>query len=351
MSLELRNHLIPSSAPVKSALQQLDKLGGKNEQTLFVVDKEQRLQGALTDGDVRRGFLNGYGLQSPISDIMKKDALLLKEGQHSLEQVKHAQEKLIEILPLVNAQHQVVKIFNLSQYKSILPADAVIMAGGKGTRLRPLTNHTPKPLLKIGGKPIIEYNIDLLKSYGIQNINISVRYLGEQLEKAYGDGRRKGVNIKYAWEKEPLGTIGALSLVPEFKHDSILLMNSDLLTNMDLEKFFTEFEERDACMSVATVPYKVPVPYGILECEGDTVTALREKPTYTYQANAGVYLLKRDVVADIPRNVHYNATDLMKRLIANGRKLTYFPILDYWLDVGKHEDFQKAQEDVKHLKF
>lgn len=344
-------HLISNKSSIRGALEKLDQIGGKGEQTLFVIDEDRRLEGALTDGDIRRGLLNGSQLEDGVTTIMNSHSMFLTQGAHTLQQVHLAQKKFIEILPMVDANRQIVKLFNLSNLRSVLPIDAVIMAGGKGVRLRPLTDNTPKPLLKVGDKPIIEYNIDLLGRYGIQNITITLKYLGQQIVDTYGNGHDRGLQIDYIWEDEPLGTIGAISLVESFTHDTILVMNSDLLTNINVEELYEKFVETDASMTVATVPYKVSVPYGILEYEGDRVSSLREKPTYIYQANAGIYLIKKSALALIPRSQHFNATDLMSALIQQGKTVSYFPILGYWLDIGKHEDFQKAQSDVAQLSF
>jgi NDP-sugar pyrophosphorylase family protein len=227
--------------------------------------------------------------------------------------------------------------------------DALIMAGGEGRRLRPLTEKTPKPLLKVGDKPIIEYNIERLRLYGIQNIYISVKYLGKQLVDYFGDGSSYGVNIKYIWEEESLGTIGAVSLISGLSHDLLLIMNSDLLTNIDFEDFYLTHLEKESDMTVAAVPYHVKVPYAVLETQDHRVLSFIEKPTYTYYSNGGIYLIEKDLASWVPPNSHYNATDLMQEVIHRNRRLTNYPLLGYWLDIGRHEDFEKAQSDIKHI--
>jgi NDP-sugar pyrophosphorylase family protein len=224
------------------------------------------------------------------------------------------------------------------------------MAGGEGQRLRPLTETTPKPLLKVGSKPIIEHGIDRLITFGINNFHISIKYLGEQMVDYFGDGSSKSVNISYVREEQKLGTAGALALVDDFRNDTILMMNSDLLTNIDFEDIYRNFKKSGSDLMVACIPYKVDVPYAILEMENDRVISLKEKPSYTYYSNAGIYIMKREVVDVIPKNEHFNATDLMDTLIAKGNKVGYYPILGYWLDIGKMDDFFKAQEDIKHIR-
>jgi NDP-sugar pyrophosphorylase family protein len=225
------------------------------------------------------------------------------------------------------------------------------MAGGRGQRLKPLTDEVPKPLLKVGDKPIIERNIDRLAVYGIDDITISVNYLGDQLEKYFGDGSNKGIAIKYVWENAPLGTIGSVSLIDTFQNDFILVMNSDLLTNIDFESFFMDFVDSSADLSILSIPYKIDVPYAVLETKDDRITGLKEKPSYTYYSNGGIYLMKREIINRIPKGDFYNATDLIEEMINEGLHVKTYPLVDYWLDIGNHDDFKKAQNDVHHIKF
>ena len=225
------------------------------------------------------------------------------------------------------------------------------MAGGEGKRLRPLTEKTPKSLLKVGNRPIIEHNIDRLAEYGVEKIHISIKYLGYLIEEYFQNGEAKNISISYVKEDVPLGTIGAVSLINNLNSNYILLMNSDILTNIDYEDFFMEFVNQDADMAVATIPYKVDIPYAVLETSQNLVIDLKEKPTYTYYSNAGIYLIKKDLIKLIPTNSFFNATDLMELLIKSGKKLISYPLHSYWLDIGKHDDFEKAQEDIKHIKF
>ncbi len=224
------------------------------------------------------------------------------------------------------------------------------MAGGEGTRLRPMTESTPKPLLKVGGKPIIEYNIDRLNQYGIQNQYLSIKYLGEQI-KDFCKNKDSDINFKFVEENEPLGTIGSVSLINEFKNDYILVMNSDLLTNIDYADIFNSFKEKNADIIVASIPYDVNLPYAIFETDERKVKSFKEKPSYTYYANAGIYIFKKEILKLIPNNKHFNATDLMQSVIDKGLNLVHYPIRSYWLDIGKPKDFEKAQQDVVHINF
>jgi NDP-sugar pyrophosphorylase family protein len=197
----------------------------------------------------------------------------------------------------------------------------------------------------------MEHNIDRLTLYGIDDFWFSVKYLGEQIEAHFGNGSQRNIIIDYIWEDEPLGTIGAVSKITNFAHDYVLVMNSDLLTNLDYEHFYLDFMSQDADFAVVTIPYQVSVPYAVLETSNGHVMSFKEKPTYTYYSNGGVYLMKKEVLDYIPKNAHFNATDLMEKLIEEKKKVVSYPLLGYWLDIGKHEDFEKAQQDIKLVKF
>jgi dTDP-glucose pyrophosphorylase len=343
-----QQYLIQESATIREALAQINDIGDP-DCVLFVTDAAQRLLGTLSDGDIRRGLINNVQITEAVSLICNRQFSKIINGHISFEYVQQCKQNDIFSLPDVDGEGRVINVINLHQYRASLPMHAVIMAGGRGERLMPLTRETPKPMLPVGGKPIIEHNIDRLINYGVHHIHISINYLGEKITAAYGDGSAKGISIDYVKEDQPLGTIGSISLIPGFSQDCVLVMNSDLLTNIDFADFYRSFTELGADMAVATVPYHIDLPYAIMEINGDKVTSLKEKPRYTYFANAGIYLIKKEVLPLIPANAFYNTTDLMEQLIASGRRLINYPILGYWLDIGKHEDYTKAQHDILHL--
>ena len=223
------------------------------------------------------------------------------------------------------------------------------MAGGKGERLRPLTLETPKPLLKVGDKCIIDHNIDRLISYGVKHISVTVNYLKEQIEEHFRVPRGE-VKVQTVREPKFLGTIGSIKFVESFYNDTVLVMNSDLFTNINYEDFFLHFKEHDADMSVAAVPYSVQVPYGIFKIEDRrNITGLVEKPTYDYYANAGIYLIKKSALDLIPEDTFFNATDLIEALIAAGRKVIRFPLNGTWIDIGNPQEYKRANELVNHM--
>lgn len=349
MNKELSNNTIFCHQTIREALEKLNEL--PETLTLFILNNDKQLVGTLTDGDIRRSLLKGISIDDVLENVMFKDFRFIRLNQFTTNEIKKFKALNLRLIPLLDDSNRILKILNITKLKSLLPIDAVMMAGGRGERLRPLTDSVPKPLLKVGDKSIIERNIDRLAEFGISDLSITIKYLGHQIVEKFGNGQNKNISINYIEEAEPLGTIGSVSLIKEFKNDSILVMNSDLLTNIDFEDFYNEFVNNDADMAVASIPYKVDIPYAVIEKEGNKILSFKEKPTYTYYSNAGIYLIKRDLLNLIPIDKHFNATDFMELLIEKGDKVIHFPIHGYWLDIGKHDDFNKAQEDVAHIKF
>ncbi|NCP85053.1 MAG: NTP transferase domain-containing protein [Bacteroidetes bacterium] len=344
-----RKHLLPKGSTIRQALERLDFLA--KDAITFIVDEEIRLVGSLTDGDVRRGFLKGFNIDDKVDDIIQPNPKFIRKGERNINQVIEHRENNYRIIPVLDKEGRIVNVINFREIKSYLPVDVVIMAGGRGERLRPLTDTTPKPLLKVGEKPILEHNLDRLRLFGIYDFWITLNYLGEQIEAYFGNGHIKGVEIQYIHEDEPLGTIGAVSKIVNFTHDYVLVTNSDLLTNIDYEHFFLDFLKNNADFSVVTIPYSVDIPYAVLETNNGQVMNFREKPTYTYYSNGGIYLMKRDVLKYLPIEKNFNATDLMEKLIRNGDKVNSYPLAGYWLDIGKHDDYLKAQNDIYKFNF
>lgn len=344
-----REYFMSSGTTIREALKILDRLA--QDSISFVVDTNDKLIGSLTDGDVRRGLIQGAELEQVVDNIIQTNPRFIRKGDQDIKKVVEYRENDFKIVPILDKDDRIINVINFRELKSYLPVDVVIMAGGKGTRLRPLTENTPKPLLEVGDKPILEHNIHRLSLFGIDDFWISVNYLGEQIEEYFGNGNHKNLNIEYVWEDEPLGTIGSVSKIDNFIHDYVLVTNSDILTNLDYEDFFLRFKEEEADFAVVTIPYKVDVPYAVLETTNGHVMSFKEKPTYTYYSNGGIYLMKRELTDRIPKNSFYDTTDLMEELIAEGKKVLSYPLSGYWLDIGKPEDFEKAQKDIKSIKF
>ena len=346
----LCENIINENWTIRQALEKLNTLGSSTNLSLFVVNNNNQLVATLTDGDIRRSLLAGKSLSDQVEDVMFRDFRYLRDGEKHYKSIKQFRKDEIELVPLLDQDDCIIEIIDLTRICSILPIDAVIMAGGQGIRLRPLTAELPKPMLEIGGKPIMEHSINLLKRYGISNINISVNYLAHKIESYFGNGEDRAIKINYVHEDEELGTIGGVSLVQEFHNEYILVMNSDLLTNINLEAMFVLLMETGADMAVATIPYNVKVPYATLQLDQGRVKSLKEKPTETYYTNAGIYLMKKEMLNHIPNHTYFNATDFISKLVEKKKKIISFQILGYWLDIGKPEDFEKAHEDIKSLK-
>ena len=345
---QYKNHIILSGTSILEALKVLNNLG--KYAISFVVDSNNKLLGSLTDGDVRRGLIEGVELKQPVDDIIQLNPRFIRKGDHNIKKVIEYRENNYRIIPILDKDNCVVNVINFGVLKSYLPIDVVVMAGGKGKRLRPLTEKTPKPLLEVADKPILEHNINHLSRFGMDDFWISLNYLGKQIEKYFGNGNQINLNIEYIWEDEPLGTIGSVSKITSFIHDYVLVTNSDILTNLDYEDFFLKFLEQDADFSVVTIPYKVDIPYAVLDTMDGLILSLKEKPTYTYYSNGGIYLMKREIIDRIPKDSFFNATDLLEKLIKENKKVLSYPFDGYWLDVGKPEDFEKAQKDIHNIK-
>lgn len=342
-------YIIQQDAPLSIALKRMNELSG--DLTLFIIDEDNKLIGSLTDGDARRGLLNGLSVDDNICSFMNHSCFTISSNGNNMQDIIAAKKKNIRIIPLIDEQNHIQRLINFSFYYSYLPVDAFILAGGEGIRLRPLTANTPKPMLAVGDKPILEHLIDRLIRFGIYNIQLSVNYLGDKISDYFKDGADKGVQIDYVREKKQMGTIGSISSAKPFQNDDVLIINSDLLTNINFEEFYIDFIEKDADMSIACVPYSINIPYAILDITDDHVKGLKEKPTFEFLSNAGIYLIKKKHLQRIPADAFYNATDLIKEMIAGGLKITHFTLLNYWLDIGKMDDYHRAQRDIQYIQF
>ena len=344
----MRKYIISETASVRDALVAINNITHDGE-LLIVVNAAQQMVGSLTDGDIRRGLIAGAELTDTINKIMHRDFKFIKQEDYDVAHLKSFRDRRIMFIPILDAENHVVDVVNLQKFKSKLPIDAVLMAGGKGERLRPLTEKIPKPLLEVGGKCIIDHNVDRLRSYGVQYVNVTVNYLGEQLEEHFSTPR-DGVQVRTFREPKFLGTIGSIKFVDTFYNDTVLVMNSDLFTNIDYEDFFLHFQMHDAEMSVAAVPYNISIELGILDLDGRNIKGLIEKPKYNYYANAGIYLIKKRALAEIPKDTFFHATHLVEKLIAQDKKVIRYPLNGTWIDIGILQEYERAKELVKHLK-
>lgn len=344
-----RKHLLNSGSSIRQALERLDILA--KDAIIFIVDENNKLTGSLSDGDVRRGLLKGFNIDNKVDDIIQLHPRYIRKGEYDINKVIDFRENSFRIIPILDKSDTVINVINFRELRSYLPIDAVVMAGGRGERLRPMTDTIPKPLLKIGDKAIIEHNLNRLALYGIDDFWISLGYLGEQIEEWCGNGREKNISIQYIKEELPLGTIGAVAIINNLIHDNLLVTNSDVLTNIDYEHFYLDFLRQEADFSVVTIPYSVDIPYAVLETNNRHVLNFKEKPTYTYYSNGGIYLMKSEMIKFIPKNIQYHATQLMEDLLKANKKVISYPLAGYWLDIGRQEDFIKAQNDIHTVNF
>ena len=349
--INLEKFTISSNDTARKALHKINELAIQNI-AIFIVDENLKLLGSLTDGDIRRGLLAGYNIDETSMKFMNASTKYFIEGENNFEKTAYFKANDIRFVPVLDKQARIISLFDLDAVNSLIPADAVLMAGGKGERLKPLTDEIPKPMLKVGDKPIILRNIERLSSFGISKFHISVRYMADKIESGISNSKLDDIDVDFIKEDKPLGTIGSIKLIKGFANDIIILMNSDLLTNIDFKDFYQKFITSNSDMQVATVPYHVDVPYAVMNIdEHEEVLSFSEKPRYTYYSNAGIYIFKKELLHLIPDEGAFDATDFMEKVIEHKKKLLSYPILGYWLDIGNHQDFAKAQQDIMHIKF
>lgn len=347
--MEIQKHIIEHTRPLHEALGALNALSGTGTMTLFVTGG-RRMLGSLTDGDVRRALLAGIGLDAPVRDAMHTPARAVPAPAASPDNVLHykmLRQKGITIVPVVDNDGNIVDMVDLRATRTRLPLSAILMAGGKGERLRPMTLTTPKPLLKIEGKAIIDYNIEALAECGVSDITVTTRYLAEQIHEHFRLPVA-GVQVKCVTEDKPLGTIGSAALVRVEGDGNTLVMNSDLLTTVSFEEMYLRHIREDADITVAVIPYQVSVPFAIITTDGPQITGIEEKPAYSYFANAGIYIFANRLLRSLPTDRRTDATDLIADTIAAGGKVVYSPVNGTWLDVGSPADFEQASQLMRH---
>lgn len=323
-------------------------------QIVVVVDDQGGLLGVVTDGDIRRGILSGQGLETSVSAIMNTAPTAASKDEERGDIIDIMQARELHHVPLVNNENKVVGLFTLEEAlrKPELNNWAVIMAGGLGSRLHPLTEHSPKPLLNVGERPILETIIAHLKKSGFSHIMLSVNYKANMIKEYFGDGQDFGVHIEYVTEEEPLGTAGALGYIPKdhaLLKQSFLLMNGDVLTDMDFSRIihFNEAEEAMATMCVRE--YFNEIPFGVVRLDEHKLRAIEEKPIQSFFVNAGIYALSPRALDYIEPGHHCHITEVFARALGDNRNIAAYPITEYWRDVGTHEEFSQAQEDYHEV--
>jgi dTDP-glucose pyrophosphorylase len=339
---------IAPSAPISDALRHLDRAGTG---ALVLCDDNGKLCGLLTDGDIRRAFLRGVSFDSACRQIATLDPIVANPNTTPAEFLSLMRRFDVNHVPVVDDKGVAVDLIvqrDVVHDGSDHP-EAVIMAGGYGKRLHPLTENTPKPLLPVGDRPLMEITLEQLRKSGIRRINVTTHYLAESITDHFGDGSAFGVELKYVTETQPLGTVGGLKLLKEFC-EPLLVINGDILTGVNFRDVLSFHREHRADMTVGVRRQEIQIPYGVMECHGPFVRSIREKPKWDVLVNAGIYILEPAVYRFIPSGQRFDMTDLMQRLLDAGRTVVSFPIMEYWLDIGHHHDYAKAQEDFKHAR-
>ncbi len=339
--------LIEPSATLGEALAQLDAAGVG---VLLVAGRGRRLVGVLTDGDLRRAILAGSGLDSPALPFVSREPLTVgpEAGPDAvLRLLDRGRDYAVHHLPVVADDGVVLGVWLRSDIVRTPGTDlrAMIMAGGYGMRLRPLTEGIPKPMLPVGDRPLLELTIERLRAAGIRHVGVATHYLSECITGHFGDGSAFGVEISYFPEEQPLGTAGALRALPD-DGEPLLVLNGDVLTGVNFARMLAFHRECGAELTMGVREFVMEVPYGVVECHDTRVLGIREKPRQRYMVNAGVYLLESAVRRFVPDDLRFDMPDLIGRLLAAGRPVAAFPIVEYWLDIGRPADYARAQADI-----
>ncbi len=337
--------------PDTSIIEALEKLVASQQQIILVVDDKRKLLGTVVDGDVRRGILNKIPLENSILEIMKETPTTITSKTGRKEILSMMEERGILHIPVLDCEGRVIGLESLNALMRTPQRDnwVVLMAGGEGSRLKPLTDDIPKPLLNVGGRPLLETIVSSFNNQGFRQFFFAVNYKAEMFYNYFGDGSKFGVSIKYLREDKPLGTAGALSLLPERPTAPIVVMNGDVMTSVNIGQLLSFHEEHRASATMCVREYDFDVPYGVVKLEGEVLNGISEKPTQSFFVNAGIYLLSPETLDSIPKNKKYDMTALYQDLIVRGEKTIAFPLREYWLDVGRFSDLEQAQRDFPKL--
>lgn len=345
---DFKKILISPHITIHEALSLLDETALR---ILLVVDNEQKLQGTITDGDIRRGLLTGLTIEDGVSSIIFDNPTVGFVNESNSEIVKKATSKKLHQIPIVDAEFRVVGLKEIDELirSEIKPNKVIIMAGGLGTRLHPLTKDIPKPLLKVGDKPILETIVSRLASYGFINVVMCVNYKAKMIQDYFGDGSNFGVNIEYILEKERMGTAGALSLLTAKPEEPFFVMNGDILTNINFENLLDYHQSNQAKATMCVRDYNFHVPYGVVKVEGNQIKSIEEKPEFKFFVSAGIYMLSPETIKYLPKNEYFDMPELFEKLILKNQPTISFPIHEYWLDIGQVQEFEQANREYKRV--
>ena len=339
-----RDALVSSSTSLRQTIEAITE---GSLQIALVVDSEGKLLGTVTDGDIRKAILAGKDLDITAGEAMRSQPITSASKTPRAAILKLMREKRIHQMPLLDDQGRVVDVLTVDDMIGAAhkPNAVVIMAGGLGTRLHPLTEETPKPMLKVGGKPILETIIQSFIDQGFTNFFVSVNYKANIISEYFGDGSRLGAKINYLHEKSRLGTAGGLSLLPRDIHAPIIVMNGDLLTRISVDALL-DFHERESAVATMVVREDhYQVPYGVVEVDGTQIVGVEEKPIQRHLVNAGIYVISQDGLNNIPGDTFYDMPTHFAKLAANGHRTAAFPLHEYWVDIGRLDELERAQRE------
>lgn len=333
---------------IKETLKLLDN-GAKG--IILVVNEQKKLLGTITDGDIRRAILKGISLEEKIEEIMHKNPKKVEQGA-SRDEIKDILIKnAIKELPIVDTNNIIIDMITINDI--LLPQGkenpVIIMAGGLGTRLKDLTKEIPKPMLRIGNEPILQHIVNNFKKYGFNKMFISVNYKAEIIENYFQDGYAYGTKIQYIKESKRLGTAGSIKLVENFIDKPFFVINGDIFTNLNLENMMGFHISNNFDITVGIRKHSFQIPYGVIKTNKSYITKVEEKPTIEYLINAGIYCLKSEIISLIPKDEYFEITDLINICIKNGLKVGCYEIKDYWMDIGRIEDYNKVNDDIFDL--
>ncbi|WP_445366942.1 nucleotidyltransferase family protein [Methylomonas sp. BW4-1] len=335
--------LIRPEATLRATIEVIDRAA---LQIALVVDEQEKLLGVVTDGDIRRALIRGLSLEHPVFEVMNKRPKVAALNDSKTQLIAMMEGHHLYQLPVVDEQGRVVRLESLQAlYKQpAFPNPVFLMAGGFGTRLRPYTDECPKPLLEIGGKPILETIIENFVKSGFRQFYIAVHYRAQQIKDYFGDGGRWGIKIDYIDETEPMGTAGAIGLMPDNLPDvPLIVMNGDILTQIDFSRLLAYHNEQQAIATLCVRQYEYQIPYGVVRLEQQRVVGIEEKPLQSCLANAGIYVLDHSLINSISAQKKLDMPTLLNQQVAAGEIVSMFPVNDYWLDIGREADFLRAQ--------
>jgi dTDP-glucose pyrophosphorylase len=339
-----KDNVVSLQTPLRDTIIRIDKSG---QQIALVVDGDGRLAGVVSDGDVRRAVLRGADLSAPTAGFMNPSPTTAAISASAPELLALMRRKVLRHLPLLDEAGCVVGLSTLESLMGSLERlnPVVLMVGGMGTRLMPLTRDCPKPMLPVGGKPILESILESFHEQGFRRFYFSVNYLAQTFKDHFSDGSRWGVDIQYLHENKRLGTAGALSLLPVLPDEPLLVMNGDLLTRVRFDNLLDYHVEHRALATMAVREYDFQVPYGVVRLDGAKILAIEEKPVQRFFVNAGIYALSPQAVSLIPRDTFFDMPSLFEQLMQTNRPTSAYPLREYWLDIGRIEEFERAQRE------